>query len=203
MRGGILRFLGTTTELSTMGKQSKAQRTANRKLRAELEASKLHMASVNAWKDRQVEDTKARAELAEAKLQRWHDDIARFCAASTLLPLKEKLRFLNHHMRVVVTDADMDDMRYVNAELANAYRSIPTEQLMMILQDCRELRDDLCRRIHFRVTNAPNSIPDFTYAYAVSHHALSATRVSREHFVEMVARDMARGIWCQLFGDKK
>jgi len=186
-----------------MGKQSKAQRTANKKLKAELEASKLHMASVNAWKDRQIDSTKARAELAEAKLQRWHDDVAQFCASSTLLPLKEKLRFLNHHMRVRVTDADMDDVRCVNAELANAYKAVPIEELMMILQDCRELRDDVCRRIHFRVTNAPNSIPDFTYAYAVSHQALSATRQDRAHFVETVARQMAVGIWNQLFREKQ
>jgi len=185
-----------------MGKLSKRQRTVNRKLREELAQAKAHIGSVAAFKDREIGAWKERAEFAEAKLRRWHDDVARFCSSSTLLPVKDKLKYMNPHMRVMPPPDRSDLMRAWESDLGESLRSVPTEELMMILQSEPALREDMTRRMHFRITNVPGQRGDFAFAYGVTHTAMKSCRYPRE-FVAMIAEKLAVGIWGEIYGEEK
>ncbi len=185
-----------------MGKLSKRQRTANLKLREELASLKTHQESVNAFNGRALAKMTERAEAAEWRLKHWHDKVAEFCASSTLLPLEKKLKFINQHMRVLVRDMDI---RAIEHEIGWEFKSRPIEDLMMILQCESELCQDLTRRMHFRVTNVPGQRGDFAMAYAVSRTAVESCRseAHKAQFVSLIAESVARGIWGEIFGDKK
>lgn len=175
-----------------MGKLSKRQRTVNLKFSAELEATKARL----------VNETK-RARDAEFKLQLWHDQVAQFCSSSTLLPLKDKLKYINPHMRVMPPPDRTDLMGAWEHDVGASFKSLQTEELMMILQSEPMLREDMTRRLHFRITNAPGARGDFSFAYGVTRTAIEATRKDPSGFVNMIARELARGIWHEIYGEKK
>lgn len=183
--------------------RKKSSRTSNRvkRLREEIHELKQHAESLGSNYRSGIEAERYRANKAEARLERHRILLAQFCASSTVLPVEAKIPYMNPHMRTPVREPVR--ARDFDADFST-YRSVPIEELMMIVERNPEIKTDMCKRMHFHVTNVPGK-QDFPFGYAVTHHevrSMIGTNAKRM-FVQRIAEEISGGIWMRLFGEEQ
>lgn len=143
-----------------------------------------------------LDDERHRANKAEARLERHRLLLSEWCRATTALPVEQTIPYANPYMRAPVREP-INVRMDLDADYSKL-KSMPIEELMMIVQRNPDMQRELTHCMHFRVTNAPDC-PDFTQGYAVTHTAVRAMR-DRAYFVTRIAEEIATGIWQTLYG---
>lgn len=136
------------------------------------------------------------AAAAQNRLRDLENRIRRFAASSTLLDADTKIDA--EHLRIPVqlrAEYNFQDWNRKHAEM-------PIEQVMHIIMADERCQQDLSRRLHFTIKNAPNR-PGETLrgAYATTHHEIACMQpAGRAAFTEMICRTFGAQIHNALFG---
>ena len=117
-------------------------------------------------------------------------------ASSTLLDAETKLEA--DHFRIPVQSRPAYNFHEWNRK----HDAMPIEQVMHILMADERCQQDLSRRLHFTIKNAPNR-PGETLrgAYAITHHEIACMQpAGRAAFTEMMCRTFGAQMHDALFG---
>lgn len=139
---------------------------------------------------------RAAASLAHNRLRDLENRIRRLVASSTLLDAETKLEA--DHFRIPVQSRPAYNFHEWNRK----HDAMPIEQVMHILMADERCQQDLSRRLHFTIKNAPNR-PGETLrgAYAITHHEIACMQpAGRAAFTEMMCRTFGAQMHDALFG---
>lgn len=184
--------------MGKLAKQRRFQRWKDAKKIAVLTTESDHLKSVAAFDRRTIADTKRENISLSEKLNRIEAKLREFCANSALLEIVGDVP--PHATRTAIRER-MNSHAFIYDD-SWKFRSMPIEELMLVLQSDQEMQDRFARCMHFRVKNPPGA-QGFTCGYAVTHTELKLLRMRREDFVQMIAENIAAHIYESLYGKRK